>query len=250
MSKNNNIEKYLSILDTSRFGFKVAKTDFSDIEPELALSEFRNSDIKLVISRINGKNIGLVNKLEDLGFRVKDNQLTYKYDLNNPLPEEIEQIENYNIREAKEEDIPQLVKITEASFKGYGHYFADKRLEEKKCIEIYIDWVRRSCLDNKVADKVCVAEFEGAAVGYLTFKIFHKDNFKYAAGGLGSVSSLFRNKSLFQAITLYGLKWGKEIKLDWEEHNVLSSNCSVNRSFSKLGFRIVDSFITLHGWLV
>ena len=249
MTKTNNFEKYISTLDTDRFGFLVAKSDFSGINPETAVSEFKKLGIKLVTSRIEGTNIELLNKLEDLGFRVKDNQLTYRFDLKNFKPEEIELTENYNIREAKATDMPALVRFTEESFAGYGHYFADKRLDQKKCMEIYKDWVQRSFDDKKVADKVFAAEINGEAAGYLTFKIFEKNNLKYAAGGLGSVSKNYRNKSVFRAITLHGLKWGAEIGLDWEEHNVLTTNNSVNRSFSGLGFRIVNSYITLHGWL-
>ncbi len=249
MAKNNSIENYISTLDTNLFGFKIAKSDFYGINPETTLNEFKNLDVKMVISRIEGTNIELLNKLEDLGFRVMDNQLTYKYDLNNFKPEEIKLTENYNIREAIETDIPALVKFTEDSFTGYGHYFADNKLDKKKCMEIYKDWIRRSCEDINVANKVFVAEIDGEAAGCLTFKIFEKNNSKYAAGGLGSVSKHFRNKSVFSAITLHGLKWGAELGLDWEEHNVLTTNNSVNRSFSKLGFRIVKSYITLHGWI-
>ena len=249
MTKIFNFEKYISPLDSNRFGFKVAKIDNYDIDPESVVSEFKNLDVDLVISRVDGKDIELVNKLEELGFRVKDCQLKYKFDLKNFKPYEINPAENYRIRDAKEADIPILTRFTEESFAGYGHYFADKRLDAKKCMGIYKDWVHRSCLDKNVADKVFVAEINGEAAGYLTFKIFEKDNLKYAAGGLGAVSKLYRNKSVFQAIILHGLKWGDEINLEWEEHNVLTTNYSVNRSFSKLGFRVVNSYYTLHGWI-
>jgi hypothetical protein len=249
MIKTFDIEKYISPLDTKRFGFKVVKSDFSETDPESAINELKKHSVVLVISRIEGKNLKLVNKLEDLGFRVKDNQLTYKYDLKNFKPNEIKLTENYYIREVKETDIPALMRFTEESFDGYGHYFADNKLDKKRCMEIYKDWVQRSCTDKNTADKVFVAEIEKEAVGYLTFKIFEKNNSKYAAGGLGSVLKYYRNKSVFRAITLHGLKWGAETGLEWEEHNVLTTNTSVNKLFSDMGFRIVNSYITLHGWL-
>lgn len=245
----NKFERYISILDTERFGFRIAKTDFSDLEPEDTINGLKELGVKLIISRIGGKNITLINELENFGFRVKDNQLTYRYDLDGSLPLISEKNFKYKTREVIEKDIPQLVKFTEESFSGYGHYFADERLDKKKCLEIYKDWAYRSCTDKKTADKVFVAEHNGEAIGYLSFKIFRKGNYKYAAGGLGSVSKEYRNKSVFRAITVHGLKWGKEMKLNWEEHNVLSTNFSVNRSFSKLGFGIAASYVTLHGWL-
>jgi hypothetical protein len=45
------------------------------------------------------------------------------------------------------------------------------------------------------------------------------------------------------------LHWGKEIGLDWEEHNVIINNYPVNRSFVRSGFHIYKSFVTLHHWI-
>lgn len=241
--------KYISKLDTERFGFKVAKLNCFDEAIETIISKLKENGVKLLLSRIKGNDIELLNKLEDYGFRVKDNQVTYRFDIENLSQDLISRYSNCKVREVEEKDIPSILKFTEQSFNGYGHYFADKRLDRAKCMEIYKDWIVRSCVDKKVADKVFVAEVDNEPAGYLSFKIYKELGSVYAAGGLGTVDKRFRNLSLFQAITVHGLKWGAEIGLDWEEHNVLTSNYPVNRAFSKLGFKIVSSYITLHCWL-
>lgn len=243
------LEKFLSELDTERFGFKVAKINEYLYNPKEILIFLKENDIKLVLSKIGTENMELINELEKLGFYIKDIQVTYKYglkdyEINNNLGDI-----NFFIRDAQLGDVQQLEKIAIDSFKNYGHYYADKKLDQQKCDEIYGNWIKRSLEEKVVADKILLAEFNENIVGFLSFKIYKSNNFKYAAGGLGAVSPNYRNKNIFKMLTLAGLNWGKEKELDWEEHNVLITNYPVNRSFSKLGFKIFKSFVTMHHWI-
>jgi hypothetical protein len=243
-------KSYFSILDSERFGFKVAKINDYGTNPKKTLNDLRNSDYKLVISKINAEEICFINELENFGFRIMDTQVTYKYDLSklnkNPL---YDQKSNVNIRICESKDIEAIVKIAEESFKNYGHYSADNNLDKVKCLEIYKDWAFKSCTDNNVADKVFVAEIGNEVVGFLSFKKFSVSGVNCAAGGLGAILKDFRGLDIFKKITVKGLEWGVEQKLAWEEHNVLINNYPVNSSFSKMGFTIWKSFYTLHCWL-
>lgn len=245
-----NILDYHSSLVSARFGFKIAKVSDFNNDPESILNFIKSHDYRLVISKINCENLELINKLESLGFMVKDIQVTYKYDLKNFDFDRFRSYKKSNVllRDANYRDIEKLERIAYEAFKNYGHYSADKRLEPKKCNEIYKDWIKRSVEDNNVADKIIIAEINGEVAGFLTFKLFNGIN-KYAAGGLGAVAAEFRNNDIFRLITIEGLHWGKEIGLEWEEHNVLITNYPVNRSFSKLEFKINRSFLTMHYWI-
>ena len=242
------MEKYISKLDSDRFGFKVAKIDDYNEKPEKLLENIQKFGVKLIISKINTKNIDLINYLENNGFCLKDIQLTYQFNLNQINSEIFQTTSNFKIREFLDKDISNMIAIAAESFNDYGHYFADNRLDKKKCLDIYRDWTRRSCLDKNVADKIFVAELNNEVIGFLSFKIYEKKGKKYAAGGLGAVSKKHRNISVFSSIVKKGLVWGSEINLEWEEHNVLSNNYPVNCTFSKIGFKIVNSFVTLHCW--
>ena len=243
------IEKYISVLDTKRFGFNVAKINEFNNTPEDTIDFFKSHNVKLVLSRIPVENLALINKLETLNFQIKDIQLTYKYDLNKFHPNVIVKDENIIIRNYKTTDIPILQTIALDSFSNYGHYANDKRLDIKKCNDIYGDWISRSCEDKDVADVVFVAEYKGEIAGFLSFKILTADKQKYAAGGIGAVSEKFRNNNIFSALVHEGLAWGKEKELNWEEHNVLANNYPVSKSFIKSGFYIVKSFVSLHCWI-
>ena len=94
-----------------------------------------------------------------------------------------------------------------------------------------------------------VAVYKGEVAGFLSFKIHGNDHTKYAAGGLGAVSDKFREMNIFRIIVSEGLHWGKEIGLDWEQHNALVNNYPVIKSFLKSGFYPYKSFITLHHWI-
>jgi predicted acetyltransferase len=243
------MDKYISSLDTERFGFRVAKINDFEGDPETITSQLKNAGVKLIISRVKSNETRLINNLEDIGFRVKDSQVTYRYDLSKINTEIFNFKSELAIRAYNEKDLSQMVCIAEESFQGYGHYFADDRLNKNVCLEIYKDWIWKSCTDRKIADKIFVAETNGEIMGFLSFKI-NKDNNKeeYAVGGIGAVSRRFRNKGVFPAIVKKGLIWGKETGLIWEEHNVITSNFPVNCVFSKIGFRIVESYLTLHCW--
>lgn len=243
-------EHYISELDTQRFGFKIGKINHYDGAPDAILDSLRSLGVKLVISKIDTSNLTLINHLENIGFRLKDSQVTYSYDLNH-FDESLKNIfdSQTTLRLCREEDVEQVKNIMAQSFNGYGHYFANERLDKEKCLEIYKDWGVRSCLDKNIADVVFVAEQNNEVAGILSFKKFITEKETYAAGGIGAVNPNYRGKNIFKMLAVHGLVWGKENGLDREEHNVLTTNYSVNSSFSSVGFKVKNSFVTMHCWL-
>jgi hypothetical protein len=245
-----DLEKILSELDSNRFGIKVGKTTGDILSDPNTIDKLKELDFKLLIARVDFNDIDLVNKLENIGFRIKDSQMTYYHQIGDFNTSQISFEEcEYVIREFKESDTDELIKVAIECFDDYGHYFANNRLDKKDCRDVYGDWTYNTCTNPNVADKIFVTEFEGKPVGFLSFKIYEKDGMRYAAGGMGAVSVKHRGQSLFPRLVYRGLEWGKEIKLDWEEHGVLINNKSVNRSFTKMGFKPDNFVVTMHCWL-
>ncbi len=246
----NYVTHFISPLDSRRFGFNIAKVNEADnFKKEGFLALLAEKEVKLIISRVDSERIDEINFLEDIGFRVKDMQVTYSFDLERHAFNPPAINPTVLVRDAKEDDIPGLQLIAEQSFDNYGHYFADARLDKTRCREIYSDWIRRSILDRQIADKVFVAEYNRQAAGFLSFKIHESNHSRYAAGVQGAVTESFRGKHIFSALTAAGLHWGAETGIKREEHNVHTTNYPVNRVFSKLGFTPVRAFTTLHYWL-
>jgi hypothetical protein len=237
--------KYHSVLDTERFGYNIAKINSFNGSVKNIISELKNNNYKLILSKVNANDITLINELESNGFMLKDIQLTYQFELIEPII--FTPSNDVKIRNAELSDKEALYEIAMKSFENYGHYAADEKLDAIKCKEIYGDWIIRS-YDKKIADNILVADINGQIAGFLSHKIY-ADNFKYAAGGIGAVDLKYRSKDIFKAITISGLNWALANNCKWVEHNVLITNYPVNRSFSKLGFKISNSFITFHKWL-
>lgn len=236
-----------SKIDSKRFGFKVAKTDgelFRDISFDESLTLC--NDYKLIIARVNLNDVDLINKLEDIGFRIKDTQITYKHNLAN-LKNNVSFNTEVIIREFKESDTPTLVKMAKNSFNNYGHYFKNNKLDKEKCLKVYEDWAYNTCTKKEVADKIIVACIKNKPVGYLSFKIYDEGFGKrYAAGGMGAVDLTERGKNIFPKILKAGLDWSFDANLDWCEHNVIVSNFPVNRSMNKANFKPTNPLATMH----
>lgn len=240
---------HVSPLDTSRFGFKIAKINNLDDLKFETLLKLKHDDAKLVISRVPSENIQLINQMEDWGYRIKDVQLTYKFDLHRNDIQYQYLNEELIVREALPKDIDKLRIIAEDCFLNYGHYFADKNLDKKNCMDVYKDWTQRAVQDPTVADKMFVAVKNEEVIGYLFFKINELNNQTYAYSGLGAVYSKSRGKNVFSTLCIRALEWGRSQNHDWQEHNVLNINYPVNKVFAKLGFSNYKSETTLHLWL-
>ena len=238
--------KHISNIDTKRFGFKIAKINHFDKSPSELVAELKAEGTKLIMSRVSASNMDLISTLEKIGFRLKDVQLTYNSNLSK-IPDQLGSLE-FTIRDATDNDAEQISKIAEQAFHTYGHYYADDRLKNQTSA-IYKEWALNSCLNKQIADKVIIAEFQGNVIGFLTFKIQENDQGKHAVGGIGAVSSIHRNMGVFKAINIAGLKWSKKIGLNRLEHNVLATNFPVNATYSKLGFNIIHSEVTMHFWM-
>jgi hypothetical protein len=235
----------ISILDTNRFGFKVGKIYESCIDIDAAVNKLFLQNIELIIARVKAADIEKINRYEGFGFRVKDVQLKYKYDIKSHVL--CEPTSDVYIREAMDRDLDDVIDITANSFYNYGHYFANKELPRNSCIEIYKDWAKRSIrLESQIANRVFVAMKDEKIVGFLSFILEINEEGYYARGGLGAVKAEYRGCGVFHELVQSGVNWGKMEKMDWQEHNVLIHNKSVNSVFTGLGFKVDDSFVTMH----
>lgn len=241
------IEQYISNLDTLRFGFKVAKFTNSIKNPCEIVEKLRGNSTKLIIARVELKNILLINQLENIGFEYKDCQVTFNYDIRNNIIKN--DFSGFVITTYKKHHLQNLIDLTKQSFDNYGHYFADDKLDKLKCLEIYTDWIEKCCTNDDFADNIVVAEKNGVAIGYLALKTYHNEKERYIAGVIGAVDSTFRKLGVFQAINKESINLAKRIGMDRIENNVLITNFPVMKTYTSLSYNIIRSEITMHCWL-
>lgn len=243
-----SMEKHISELDTLRFGFKVAKINTFDDNPLKTIRHFEENGIKLVICRVLTSDIKLINQMEDAGFRLKDIQVTYDFNLaEKSLP--LITNDTYQCRGFEPNDITSIVKIASESFRNYGHYSNNEKIEIAKTKEIYEDWAKRCCINKTASDHIIVAEINREIAGFLSFKISAEGQVQYAAGVMGAVDKKHRKGGVFQSINLAGLYWADKEGMKRVEHNVLITNFPVNKTYMSLGFQIIRSEATFHCWL-
>jgi predicted GNAT family N-acyltransferase len=240
---------YISQIDTRRFGFKIARiNDATRLMTAGFIQLLKEQGIVLIIARIDSENLAAINALEDSGFRIKDIHYTWRHTAGEPINDKYLN-SNIIIRPAVTEDILPVSRIAQHAFDQYGHYFADQRLDKDRCREIYPDWAASSITNKRTADHTLVAVLNEKITGFISIKIAAKDGEKYSAGGLGAVSADCRGQNIFASLVISALRWGQESVSTWQEHYSLAVNYPVNRVLTKVGFRQVGSFITLHGWL-
>lgn len=242
------MDEYISELDTLRFGFKVAKINRFDDQPAAIVRAFRQMGVKLVISRVATADVKLINAMEDAGFRFKDVQVTYNFDLADgvaPPPDE----DGCLYRGFMQGDTEAITAMAAESFRDYGHYSVNEKTSLVNTSVIYEDWARRSCLDRDLADHIVVAEFQGSVAGFLSLKIRADEKARYAAGVMGAVRKEFRKHGLFRGINVASLHWAVREGLKRVENNVLVTNLPVNGTYIALGFKTIRSETTFHCWL-
>lgn len=240
------MHKFISKLDSERFGFTVAKISGNIENPELIVKKLEELSTRLIIARIDFSNIKLINQLERIGFKYKDAQVTFNFNLQNKIPQKTQN--QFSLVSFNDRHLPEMIEMTRKSFSNYGHYFADDRLDKQKCSEIYTDWIQRCCENKEIADEIIVAEKDNTAIGYLAIKKYNKENDAHIAGVIGAVSPEYRKLGVFQAINIESLHLAASQKVNRLENNVLVTNFPVMKSYTSLNYSIIRSEITMHYW--
>ncbi|MEI7542782.1 MAG: hypothetical protein WCJ94_05975 [bacterium] len=182
------MKQYISEIDTARFGFKIAKIEDFNMPLAELLQTLKKDNVKMVIGRAKSSDTIKLNEMEDNGFRIMDTQQTFKYEIGKFPIIKIPVDKSITLREHTQADTEEIVNIAGNAFDNYGHYFADLRLDRLKCAEIYRDWARRSCLDDKVAKKIFVAQIDNKIAGFATFNTVGVGALLHGVCGLGAVS--------------------------------------------------------------
>jgi ribosomal protein S18 acetylase RimI-like enzyme len=208
------------------------------------------SKLMLVITRSHTEDTPLIHALQDNSFQLMDTLVTYYFDFKNKISDFKETCRI----EPLEDEMPELINIAKTSFSetkvAADHFHADHRLDEAKSDALYERWIEEACKDKDGV--VLVAKIDNHAVGFTTCKINYRlnsnSNKSIGTMVLSAVSPEYRQAQVYTSMIQAGLRWFSD-KVDIVDLGTQIGNYSVQRAWSRLGFRIVRSQYTWHKWI-
>lgn len=181
----------------------------------------------------------LFNKFMSKGFFLTDLLAEYIYYFDG---RELPDIKHKTIiREYKETDLEELMKIAKGSF-DYDRFHADPTLDNGFCDKYYEQWIYNSC--HGFADKIFVSEYEGKAVGFTTGRADHSQ--EYGRLVLSAVSDEYRGLGIYTSMIYEGVKWLEKEGFKGLIVGTQINNVAVQKAWIKLGFTVLDSEYVLH----
>lgn len=234
-----------SKIDEERFGIKIAKALRlrADNIPDV-MKYCQMNEVELLIVRSYTSDLPAAQQLERLGFLHMDTLIYYSCDLKIKQPPD--NISDILIRPVRSGEENVVRSVAAEIFAGYaGHYYADNKLDKKKCDEIYSDWAYRCCVSSEVADVVLLAIHDEKIIGFGTMRI---NNQSEGEGLLFGVIPSFRGKQVYRSIMIGCLNWCAQKRLESMITSTQITNLASQKVWIRLGFEPYQSFYTFHKW--
>lgn len=234
----------MSDIDTERFGIKTARVVGLTSESLYPALDFcSEKKVKLLIARCDMSDLDAAQSMEKHGFLLMDTLIYYTLDLiKHPIPSDHGVACVRPLRTGEEETI---ILIAQEAFRGYfGHYHADKKLNNSQCDEAYVDWTRKACA-AKDSENFLVAEVEGKIVGFGVQRMNNAEEGEYYLGG---IHPDFQGRRLYHSFLCKAMEWflsrgARRMLLSTQLQNI-----SVQKVLIRFGLEISKGYYTYHKW--
>ena len=232
-------------LVTNLFGFNIAKLREEDAKSLDEVQDVcRREQVRLLTCRFKTDNVSLAHDLEKHGFQLMDTVTIYR--LHFARAPVVKASTSAIIRPCRESEAEDIAAIARTLYVNHvGHYHNDPRLDRGKSSELYAMMARDSCLGQKVASIMLVAEIEGKVVGFHSHRVVPQ---KGLEGIVSGVSHLAQGKGIGKALILASIDWGRSQGLEWIEQSPHVNNYAMHKMMVDLGFRLRASYYTFHKW--
>ncbi len=141
------------------------------------------------------------------------------------------------------DDIEPLAKIARTAFRGMTRFYADWRLPDDRCDDLYEGWFRENAADNDV-EVLMVGDGLGPA-GFVTVKMVPGDE---ASIVLIAVAEHARGRGIGENLTRAAVNHAHHAGIP--RISVVTQGCNIpsQRAFQAAGFRVESSSVWLHKW--
>ncbi|MEI7731542.1 MAG: GNAT family N-acetyltransferase [Verrucomicrobiota bacterium] len=147
-----------------------------------------------------------------------------------------------SIRSGCAQDLDRLEAIARCSHHDSRFYF-DERFSRQKCDDLYANWMRKSF--SGLADEVLVAEWNGAAAGYITCRITEPGKGEI---GLLGVDGRARGHGLGPQLVGGALQWFRDRNVKTVTVVTQGRNVIAQRCYQRAGFLTDTIQLWFHRW--
>lgn len=246
--------------ETGHLGIKTARIDaFQCTDPEdlecLSLlaqklkNEWQSKGIGYVFTRLNTADIVSILALEQHGFVVIDNLLTFSL-ATNSRPDE-DSIGDVEMSPATIDDLPELRRIAEESFR-FDRFHNDPMIPKSTADTMHAEWIENQ-VRYGLADHVIVARDNGIPIGFLTCKVD-----RHAEKRLGvligtiwlvAVDEHARGNGIARAMSAAAIAWFRTQGVEHVDVSTQSINIPAARTYLGAGFEYACCSTTLRLYL-
>lgn len=235
-----------SEVESKRFGMNVFRQIDLDPDYNAIAKDILKNDVDLLILRIPADKQNQLFKLERKGFPylVADSLVYYKTRL---ADIEVKNIKNneieYVIAEKSHESI--LCQLVQEIFNGYtNHYFSNPYIQKQSITEGYQEWANSNITNNNPNKITFLIKRDSQFIGFACCSFNHEK--KECEGILYGVVDNESGKGIYSDLIRYTQKYFKSLgyltmKVSTQLHNI-----AVQRVWTKEGFLISETLITIH----
>lgn len=235
--------------EMDRFGLRMARLIVEAADRAVSASAIvalcEAERVDMLTLRIPADGIALAQDLESAGFRLMDCLVYYEAQTAGSIAGKLGGLD---IRGAAPADVDQIGEVARACFTDYfSHYHADLRLDKRLVADGYVDWARRSCLDQGAGSAAFAAIMGDRVVGIAAL---HRNTESEGDGRLFAVHPDFSGRGVHGALIDRAKQWCAENGMSRMVISTQLANLRAQRSYSNRGFRLHRSFFTFHRWFI
>jgi dTDP-4-amino-4,6-dideoxy-D-galactose acyltransferase len=150
----------------------------------------------------------------------------------------------FRVRDAIEEDIPNLRELARVSHRDSRFYF-DGNFSDQACDQLYETWIEKSC--RGWANRVLVAEEGGHVQGYLTCLLPDTGRGQI---GLVAVSDTAQGKGIGAALVTSAIRWFATERAENVSIVTQGRNVRAQRFYQRCGFAVRSVEFWFHRWFL
>jgi len=220
----------------------VALRPFTESAAEEVDRWCRARNVELLYLLVPADDPGGSRIAEGAGYRLVDTRVALGLDIVDRKPA-VRAIPGVAVRHALEGDIPPLGDMASRGFLS-TRFYADPRLPDARCGELYREWIQKECRGG--ADAVLVAEKGGRPVAYISCHVDHGT----AVGriGLVGVDESSRGRGIGSWLMDRAVDWFTQEHVQRVEVVTQVRNVVAQRLYQRKGFLTDGVGLWFHKW--